>query len=428
MRAVRGAGGTRGVRAVPLVLAALALTACGGGGFSDGGGSAGSEKGGTVRMLVNITPNLTQDYWEGLVKPFEAAHKGVDVKIEAPSGKGVADTLQQQLAAGNAPDVVETLMVDEALAPQMLELTDQPWVKDTPLVREASLDGKVYTVGVGEQAQSLVFYNKDAFTKAGIDQPPATLDELTAAMGKLKKAGYLPLLTSGEFVTGLQLLQLANPSLAQSHPTWYEDVESGKSTVGATMLPYLERYQSWLKSGYVDKNALGLKYADAEAKFLSGKAGMYVMGSWFTASEAKAEKDFEVGAFAAPVEKGQDHPGPQGATMAAPYMVLKATEHRDLATELVEYLVTDPAAVKSQLQQDGNFRKGVERKFTPLEKDVQAILDSAPQRVAQGEGYGDTTLPRGFNAAWNTEVQGLYVGRSPKKVADAVDRWVRDHS
>ncbi|WP_326794188.1 extracellular solute-binding protein [Streptomyces sp. NBC_01808] len=411
------------------VLSAAALAGCGSGGFSDDDGdSGGSSEGGTVRMLVNITPNLTQDFWNDLVKPFEEANEGVDVKIEAPSGKGVADTLQQQLAAGDPPDVVETLMVDETLAPKMLELTDEPWAADTPLVKEAALDGKIYNVGVGEQAQSLVFYNKKAFAEAGIEQPPTTLDQFTNAMGKLKDAGYLPLQTSAEFVTGLQLLQFADPSLAQSHPDWYADVARGEPTVGESMLPYLELYDGWLERGYLDKNAMGLKNVDGETNFLSGKSAMYVMGSWFTASVAAADKGDEIGVFAAPVAEGQDHPGPQGATMAAPYMVLKDSGERDLALDLVEWLVTDEQAIVSQLEQDGNFRSGFERDVSPLEDQVQQILDEAPSRVAQGEGYGDDTLPRGFNTAWNTEVQGLYTGRSPEEVAEAVDRWLKDHS
>jgi ABC-type glycerol-3-phosphate transport system substrate-binding protein len=141
-----------------LAAVAILVGAAGcGGGFSDEGSAGGPT--GEVRMLVNITPNLTKGYWEELVKPFEEANPGVDVKIEAPTGQGVKDTLPQLLAAGNAPDVVETLMADKTLAPQMLELTDQAWTKDTPLVEQAALDGKVYTVGVGQQEQSLVYYN-----------------------------------------------------------------------------------------------------------------------------------------------------------------------------------------------------------------------------------------------------------------------------
>src|SRR5262245_5517974 len=211
-----------------VLLLSVAVAGCGGG-FSDEGAAGGDT--GTVRMLVNITPNLTQDFWEDLVKPFEQANKGVDVKIEAPSGKTVSDTLQQELAAGDPPDVVETLMADPTLAKQLVDLSNESWVKDTPLVDQAKVDGKVYNVGGGEQAQSLVFYNKAAFEKAGITEVPSTLDELTAAMGKLKTAGYLPLQTSGDFATGLQLLQLTDPALAAEYDGWHKAVADGKTTV-----------------------------------------------------------------------------------------------------------------------------------------------------------------------------------------------------
>ncbi|TCN38295.1 multiple sugar transport system substrate-binding protein/raffinose/stachyose/melibiose transport system substrate-binding protein [Kribbella orskensis] len=421
---------TRSVRrGLGVVLGAAILVgaaACGGGGFEGEGSSGGST--GSVRMLVNITPNLTKGYWEELVKPFEQANPGVDVKIEAPTGQGVKDSLPQLLAAGNAPDVVETLMADKTLAPQMLDLTDQAWTKDTPLAQEAALDGKVYTVGVGQQAQSLVFYNKAAFAKAGISAPPKTLDELTAAMGKLKAAGYLPLQTAGDYVTGLQLLQLSDPTIASAHPDWYQKVQRKELTVGKTMLPLLQRYESWIKSGYVDKNALGLDDVNAQTSFLSGKSAMYIMGSWFVRTAEAAKPAFDLGVFPAPTDGGQAHPGPQGVTMAAPYMVLKSTEQRDLSLKLVQFLVTDKTAVQSQLSQDGNFRKGFTDGLSPLGRQVQTILDDAPKHVAQGEGYGANTLPQGFNSEWNKAVQSLYVGKSAQDVATRIDGWMGSKS
>lgn len=408
--------------AVAGCVAAL-LAGCSGGGFSSGTPSDADP--GELRMLVNITPNLTKSYWEELVKPYEEAND-VEVTIQAPSGNGVKDTLPQLLAAGNPPDVVETLMADEVLAPEMVDLTGQEWVAKTPLAEEAALDGLVYTVGVGMQAQSVVYYNADAFEKAGVTEPPQTLDEMTAAMAKLKKAGYLPLQTAGSYVTGLQLLQLANPSINSTHENWHDDVASGKITVGESMKPLLSRYADWVSKGYVDKNALGLKDADAQADFFAGKSAMYVMGSWLVSSADEAEPSFEMGAFAAPTEKGQPYPGPQGVTMAAPYMILKDNPNVDQATKLVEWLVTDEAAVESQLVQDGNLRPGTELDLSPLGQQVQGILDDAPRYVAQGEGYGSTTLPAGFNTAWNEAVQGLYIGKSPEDVAAAVDSWVQD--
>ena len=64
--------------AVAVILPLLATAACGG---DAEGGSASGE----VRMLVNLTDNLTKEYWNGLVKPFED-ETGIDVKIEGPTG------------------------------------------------------------------------------------------------------------------------------------------------------------------------------------------------------------------------------------------------------------------------------------------------------------------------------------------------------
>ncbi|GAA5189956.1 ABC transporter substrate-binding protein [Rugosimonospora acidiphila] len=408
-------------------MSTFALAACGGGGgFAGSGGNASSGKQ-TVTMLVNVTPNLSETYWRNLVAPYEKANN-VTVKIQAPSGSGVSDTLPQLLAAGTAPDIVETLMANKTLAPQMLDLTDQSWVNDTPLVKEASLGGKVYTVGVGEQAQSLVYYNEDAFTKAGIAAPPKDLDEFTTDLGKLKAAGYLPLQTGGDYITGLQLLQLADPSIVAGDASWYQDVKAGKADVGQSLQPLLQRYQDWLKAGYLDKNALGLKADAAQTNFLSGKAGMYIMGSWLVSTVASTKTSFPVGAFAAPGAPGGPYPGAQGATMAAPYMVLKSSQHRDAAVALVKWLVTDHTAVTSQLKQDGDFRPGFDWCTIDLCKQVQQILTDAPATTPQGEGYGDLTLPAGFNTEFNKDAQGLYVGRSPAQVAQAVDAWVKSNS
>lgn len=410
--------------AVAATAALFGIAGCGGSGFdsgSEGGGKGGDT--GEIRMLVNITPNLTKQFWEELVQPFEDSHPGVTVKIETPA-TAVKDTLPQLLAAGNPPDVVETLQADETLAPQMLDLTDQAWVSETPLAEEAKVGGKVYSVGVGVQAQSLVYYNKDAFAKAGITTPPKTLDELDAAMAKLKAAGYLPLQTAGSYVTGLQFLQLADPSLFTTNPTWYQDVASKKTTPGATFTPLLQRYASWISKGYVDKNALGLDDTTGPANFFKGKSAMYVMGSWFVKTADDAKPTFPLGAFAAPPESGQPSPGPQGVSIAAPYMVLKATKNRDLSTQLVQWLVTDTGAVQKQLRQDGNFREGFGEGLSPLGQEVQSILDAAPAQVPHSEGFGSNRVPKGFNSEWNKQVQSLYTGAKPADAAKAIDTWL----
>ncbi|GAB3427828.1 ABC transporter substrate-binding protein [Flindersiella endophytica] len=412
----------------------LGAAACGGEGFSDNttpdSGGSGSKNPGRqteIRMLVNITPNLTKAFWRDLVAPYEKAN-GVTVQVDAPTGSGVKDSLPQLLASGDVPDIVETLMADAKLAPHLADLGDQSWVSGTPLVEPAKLGGRTYTVGVGMQAQSLVYYNQDAFAKAGVDPLPQHLDELTAAMAKLKAAGYLPFQTAGDYVTGLQLLQLCWPSVIGSTPDWYQRVKAGKVEVGDSLLPYLELYQSWLGKGYLDKNALGLKDVDAQTAFFGGTSAMYVMGSWLVSTlaqnEAQADKSFKAGVFSAPTAAGLPYPGPMGATMALPYMVLKAGKNQQAARKLVQWLVTDKTAVAAQLKQDGNFKPGVDWCSTEVCGGVNQLLADAPSTTPQGEGYGDLTLPSGFNSEFNEAVQGLYVGRSPKQVAGDLDTWM----
>lgn len=82
-----------------IAMSAALLTGC-----STGSDSAGGDK--NIRMLVNITPVLTKQFYKDLVAGYVAGHPGVKVTIEAPTGRGIEDTLKQQLAAGSPPDIL----------------------------------------------------------------------------------------------------------------------------------------------------------------------------------------------------------------------------------------------------------------------------------------------------------------------------------
>lgn len=404
-----------GFAAVVLV---TTLAACGGG-FEQKKDSGGK----TLHMLVNITPNLTKTFWDDLVAPFEKK-TGVDVVIDQPTADGVAKTLPQRLAAGNEPDIVQSINVDKTIEPLVVDLSGESWVAQTPLAETYKFGGRNYQVGVGAQVQSLVYYNKTAFTKAGITTPPATIDELTAAMGKLKTAGYLPLQTGGDWITGQQLNWTSAPSVFGQAPTWYGDVKAGRTTVSQTYRPWLELYKGWIDKGYASKEAVALKYADAEKSFLAGESAMYPMGSWFVAAAAKATKDFEIGAFPAPLNAGT-HPVPLAGGTAGQLMIFKSTKHLDNAKALVRYLATDKEAITKYLTVDSVLRTDFGVATTPLGKDVEQIFQSAPKLFVAPDGFGDDALPKGFTTEFNKQVQGLYVGDSPADVAKRVDAWVK---
>jgi multiple sugar transport system substrate-binding protein/raffinose/stachyose/melibiose transport system substrate-binding protein len=407
---------TRVAVAGGVIASLLALAGCGGGSSFDGGG----ESDGTLRMLVNVTPNLTLTFWRDLVKPFEDANPGTEVKIEAPGAAGVAGTLTTLLAAGTEPDIAEGAKQDVIL--DKLSPLDEDWATSAPMADKLAVDGKSYSVPVGVQPQSLIYYNKTAFQKAGITAAPSTLDELTADMAKLKDAGFIPLQTAGDtWVTGGQVRMLSAPQIGAAFPNWYKDVNAGKAKPSDGYGPVVSRYEGWIRKGYVPKDALGIKYADGEAAFLKGKAAMYPMGSWFVAAEAAATKDFQVGVFAIPGEKTG---APLAATPAGNYVIFKSSKKQEQARKLVQYLTQNKDAVTTQMKGDGIYRTGFDYELSPLSGEVQGLLNKATTLVASGEGFGPNRLPTGFDAEFHTQVQKLYIGKSASEVLATMDAWI----
>ncbi|MBW8764318.1 MAG: extracellular solute-binding protein [Microbacterium sp.] len=401
------------------VVAVIATSALGAGilaGCSTGGGGEGGET--ELRILANITPVLTKEYYEELVQPWVDEHEGVTVTIEVPSGENVQATLQQELASGDIPDIVASNL-DPVVAPQLLAFPDEAWVQDTPLAKENALDGKIWQVATGAQIQSLVYYNKDLFAAAGVTETPTNIEEFTAALEAVKAAdGATPLGTAGEWVTGAQFAMMANPALLESGD-FYTDVTDGNASFAdSPYADYLEAYAGWISDGLVDPAALGLKYQDSIDAFTAGTSASIVMGNWLVPSIDEAGVDFEVGVFATPSLTGET--APQMSGPAQPYSILSASKNQDLALSLVEYLVTDKKAVTTSLESEGNFRQGYTYEGSPLNQEVGAILDAAPGLVIGTSGPG---IPGGFGDELNKQIQALYVGTTPADAAAALDAW-----
>ncbi|MFI0901354.1 ABC transporter substrate-binding protein [Streptomyces sp. NPDC020983] len=410
---------TCALAAAPLVMASAA--ACGGddSGSSAGGGST------TLRVIVNITPNLTEQYWNTLFDRYEKAHPGTTVKLELTGTISANAKLTQDLAAGDPPDVAQQITPTEDTVDLFADLTDQAWTAKTPLADQYAIDGKRYLVGVGEQIQSLVFYNKEAFTKAGLDAASIrTMAQFTDAMGKLKAAGYTPLQTAGQWVTGGQFSMMADAGVMTADPDWTLKRKDGKvSFADSGYASYLQAYKDWIDKGYLKKSALGLTYADGQTDFLNGKSAMYIMGSFFVPSADQAKKSDGIGVFTMPTDGA--YPSGQFGNIADPYVVVSRSKHRAAAIDFVKWLVTDPEAVKSQLAADGNLRQGFSYPMSSLGTQVQQILDKAPSVIVKA---GPRQPIAGYSDQLNTTVQSLFSGTSAKSAASGLDKWWNSQS
>jgi raffinose/stachyose/melibiose transport system substrate-binding protein len=123
------------------------------------------------------------------------------------------------------------------------------------------------------------WYNKDAFSKAGISAPPTTWSDFLADLPKLKTAGYAPLAIAGQdkwpsmhLWTYLVLRIGGGDALKQmiQSGNWNTDActKAGDQVVA---LNKLDPYQAGYKSAV---------YNDEAASVGNGKSAMELMGQW----------------------------------------------------------------------------------------------------------------------------------------------------
>jgi len=126
---------------------------------------------------------------------------------------------------------------------------------------------------------TVLWYNKDAFEKAGLDpnRAPQTWPEVVAAMAKLKASGH-----ACPFTTGWQAW-----TQLESFSTWHnlpyltkENGFAGSDAKlvfnGPTQIRHIENMQDWIKKGYF---VYGGRKNEPEAKFYSGECAMMTTSS-----------------------------------------------------------------------------------------------------------------------------------------------------
>src|SRR4051794_1187287 len=183
----------------------LALTACGGG---QGAGPAAPAD--STFSSTYDGPDVTLSYWNGftggdgpfmesLVKQFMAEHDNITIKSNTIQWADFYQRVPAAVQAGQGPDVgvmhldqLATHAARNIIVP-LDDLADGIGLSEddfTPEIWDAGIyNGKRY--GIPLDVHSLaMYYNKDHFAKAGIDEPPTDEASFMDALDKLQAAGY----------------------------------------------------------------------------------------------------------------------------------------------------------------------------------------------------------------------------------------------
>ncbi len=278
-----------------VVLAALALTACGGN--SDNAGDAkvpddpAQVKGDITYAIWDVNQ---QPAMQEMVKAFNQKYPNVKVSISLATFEQYFTKLKTQGSSDNLPDVFwmngpnfQLFAANKQLA-SLDSLTEAKQVDPANYPKALnelySLDGKQY--GVPKDFDTIaLWYNKKLFADAGVAAPTDswTWDDYKAAAGKLKAA----LGPKGIFASADELGNQGNyyPAILSNGGYIIKDGKSGYADPKTTEA--LQFWSDMVKEGYTPSAA---QRADIRGRdrFFSGKAAMMWNGNWLVSAALKS--------------------------------------------------------------------------------------------------------------------------------------------
>jgi raffinose/stachyose/melibiose transport system substrate-binding protein len=385
---------------VALLLAVLMLGLC----------ATTLAEGGEVELNVMMSFPQYMDQWQAYATQFEAkmlAEQNLKVKVnlEMPSSDQYDSVLQARLAGDDAPDLYTIHANNLGLynkAGHLADLTAEALSgKIYENVRETvSIEGKVLAVPLESMAWG-VLYNKDIFADAGIT-PPATLTEMKAACETLTAKGYTPFLLAfqEQWVPQLMTALTLGGKVSGDLPDWVERMYKDEGSY-AEVKDIFDVIQLIMQNGTARAMEEGSQQGAAD--FATGKAAMFVQGTWAASTVMETNPDMKLGVLALPVN---DNPECTRVNLSTSTVlgVYPGSKHMDVALAFANY-VLDDADSSGLFQACG---------FNPLASshgfEAASWVADAAQYVAQGKAYRDLVLPSSVTDEQGKLLQELYVG------------------
>ncbi|WP_409253200.1 ABC transporter substrate-binding protein [Bacillus sp. SCS-153A] len=313
---------------------------------SSGNSDSNGESGEDVVTLnffqfkVEIADQLAE-----MIKEFEAEHPNIKVKLETVGGGAdYGAALKAKFASGEEPDIFNNggFKELELWKEKLADLSGEPWVEHVLPIGKVPMtdaDGKLYGMPVNLEGYGFV-YNKDLFEKAGITEPPATIDELKDASEKLKAAGITPFSAGyGEWwVIGQHLLNI--PFAQQEDPiAFIEGLYDGSETIvgNEKFKQFKEVLDTELK--YANDNPLTTDYNTQVTLFASGETAMLQQGNWTENMIYEINPEMNMGFLPIPVSNDESADRlPVGVPNN--WVLNKNSEHLEEAKTFLEWMVT----------------------------------------------------------------------------------------
>lgn len=318
-----------------------------------------SQSSSATQPITSDHPTGTVVFWnrstlspwiKQVAADFNKTHKGLQVQVTNVNDAQLPSKLSTVLRTNEVPDLVTTDDVDGLPyidSGNFLDITKQVKASDAystlskPQLDLATIDGKIYGTPAVLDA-SVLLYNKTLFAKAGIEEPPSSLEQA------LEDARKITALGGG--VTGWNFAGNCSGCLTFTvMPSVYaadSDVISGTdlhaqtaNVAGNTKLQAVLRfYQELWKDGLTPKSVRSDNGSLWNKNFQNGNIGM-TTGGIGTYSNATAAQQENIGV--API------PGPDGGISTyiggANFGIPKKAKNAAGAWEFMQYAISKQA-------------------------------------------------------------------------------------
>ena len=230
---------------------------------------------------------------------------GVWVDTAVALGEQARSVAINRIVGGNPPTMAQfntSKQFLDVVEQGMLNNVDEVAIRDgwdkflpETVLNVVKVKGHYYAAPVDIHMPTWIWYSKAAFKKAGIATEPKSMDELFAALDKLKAAGLIALAHGGQpwQENTVFTAVLANVGGTDLYLKVLRDRDP-KVILGDDFKKVLLAYKR-LQS-YVDKGSPGRNWNDATALLITGKAGVQIMGDWakgeFTLAHQVPGKDY----------------------------------------------------------------------------------------------------------------------------------------
>ncbi|GAA1751648.1 extracellular solute-binding protein [Streptomonospora arabica] len=315
----------------------LAATACGGGG-SEGGESEAPDS--LTVWVMGTAQKPIEKYFDTVEQRYQKDHPGTKVEVEFIPWPDAQQSINNALAGGDAPDVLEVgndQVANWASQGAIMDITSrtESWGAvadmDQAAVEYGTYDGSQYGIPWFSGVRTL-YYRADWLKDIGME-PPQTWDELVEVAKAIEKekdvSGFA---APTDFTNGIASFIWSNGGeiAVQQDGKWQGRLTSAETQEAIEFYAGLTSEEKISPQSYVGENEL-VPLAD----MANGEVGMYIDGGWaLTSMEEQAEDPSVLESIEAAPIPGADGTAPAFAGGSA-LTLFSTTEHPDAAWDLL---------------------------------------------------------------------------------------------